>query len=80
MKEKIIFNLIVMSEKEIFRVELTREEAEQLRGSLIKHSTAVVMEKVQRQILDALEHKNAENDDFYVAKYGQPDLFINSEK
>jgi|GEM_PF-1131705 len=69
-----------MVEKEIFRVELTREEAEQLRGSLIKHSTAVVMEKVQRQILDALEHKNAENDDFYVAKYGQPDLFINSEK
>lgn len=69
-----------MSEKEIFRVELTREEAEQLRGSLIKHSTAVVMEKVQRQILDALEHKNAENDDFYVTKYGQPDLFINSEK
>lgn len=69
-----------MVEKEIFRVELTREEAEQLRGSLIKHSTAVVMEKVQRQILDALEHKNAENDDFYIARYGQPDLFTNSEK
>lgn len=69
-----------MVEKEIFRVELTRDEAEQLRGTLIKHSTAVVMEKVQRQILDALEHKNAENDDYYVARYGQPDLFTNSEK
>lgn len=69
-----------MSETEIFRVELTRDEAENLRGTLVKHSTAVVMEKVQRQILDALEHKNAENDDYYVARYGQPDLFNNNEK
>ncbi len=69
-----------MVEKEIFRVELTRNEAEQLRGTLVKHSSAVVIEKVQRQILDALEHKNAENDDYYVARYGQPDLFTNSEK
>ena len=67
-----------MSEKEIFRVELTREEAEQLRGSLVKHSTAVVMEKVQRQILDALD--NPQDEDYYIARYGQPDLFTNSEK
>ena len=69
-----------MVEKKIFRVELTRDEAEQLHGTLTKHSSAVVMEKIQRQILDALEHKNAENDDYYVAKYGQPDLFTNNEK
>lgn len=68
-----------MSETEIFSVELTRDEAEQLRGTLIKHSSAVVMEKVQRQILDALECKNSEHEDYYVAKYGQPDLF-NNEK
>lgn len=67
-----------MPEKEIFRVELTRDEAEQLRGTLTKHSSAIVMEKVQRQILDALD--NPQNDDFYVARYGQPDLFINNEK
>ena len=76
MKEKIIFNLIVMSEKEIFRVELTREEAEQLRGSLVKHSTAVVMEKIQHQILDALEREKSD-EDYYIARYGQPDLFAN---
>ena len=69
-----------MVEKEIFRVELTRDEAEQLHGTLVKHSTAVVMEKVQKQILDALERKNSENEDFYIAKYGQPDLFNNNEK
>lgn len=68
-----------MSEKEIFRVKLTREEAEELRGSLVKHSTAVVMEKVQRQILYALEREKSE-EDYYVAKYGQPDLFNNNEK
>lgn len=68
-----------MVEKEIFRVELTHDEAEQLRGSLVKHSTAVVMEKVQRQILYALEREKSE-EDYYVAKYGQPDLFANSEK
>lgn len=69
-----------MSEKEIFRVELTREEAEQLRGTLVKHSTAIVMEKVQRQILDALDGRKSEDDDYYIARYGQPDLFINNEK
>lgn len=68
-----------MSEKQIFHLELTREEAEQLRGSLVKHSTAVVMEKVQKQILDALEREKSD-EDYYVAKYGQPDLFANSEK
>ncbi len=68
-----------MSEKEIFRVELTRDEAENLRGSLVKHSSAVVMEKVQKQILDALECEKSD-EDYYIARYGQPDLFINNEK
>ena len=67
-----------MPVKQIFHVELTRDEAENLRGTLVKHSTAIVMEKVQRQILDALD--NPQNEDFYVARYGQPDLFINNEK
>ena len=66
-----------MSETEIFRVELTRDEAENLRGTLVKHSSAIVMEKIQRQILDALD--NPQDDDFYVAKYGQPDLFNNEQ-
>lgn len=69
-----------MNQTEIFRVELTRDEAEQLRGTLIKHSSAVVMEKVQRQILDALDRANSQHDDYYVARYGQPDLFLNNEK
>ncbi len=69
-----------MSEKQIFHLELTREEAEQLRGSLVKHSSAIVMEKVQRQILDALDRANSQDNDYYVARYGQPDLFINNEK
>ncbi len=69
-----------MPETEIFRVELTREEAEQLRGSLVKHSTAIVMEKVQRQILDALDCANSQHNDYYIARYGQPDLFTNNEK
>ncbi len=63
-----------MSEKEIFHVELTREEAEQLRGSLVKHSTAVVMEKVQKQIIDAIDIIKAQDDDYYVAKYHQQPL------
>lgn len=67
-----------MSETEIFRVELTREEAEELHGTLIKHSSAVVIEKVQKQIIDALD--NPQDEDFYVARYGQPDLFTNQEK
>ena len=68
-----------MLKKEIFHVELTREEAEQLRGSLVKHSSAVVMEKIQHQILDALECEKSD-EDCYIARYGQPDLFANSEK
>lgn len=68
-----------MSEKEIFHIELTREEAEQLRGTLVKHSTAVVMEKVQRQILDALDRANSQDNDYYIARYGQPDLFNNEQ-
>ena len=68
-----------MSETEIFRVELTRDEAEQLRGTLVKHSSAVVMEKVQQQILDALDRANSQHDDYYVARYGQPDLFNNEQ-
>ena len=67
-----------MSELTNFNVSLTLEEAEELRGTLTKHSSAVVMEKVQRQILDALD--NPQDDDFYVARYGQPDLFNNNEK
>ena len=68
-----------MSKKEIFRVELTRDEAEQLRGTLTKHSSAIVMEKVQRQILDALDRANSQHNDYYIARYGQQDLF-NNEK
>lgn len=63
-----------MSVKQIFHVELTREEAEQLRGSLVKHSSAVVMEKVQHQILDAIDIIKAQDDDYYVAKYHQQPL------
>ena len=62
-----------MPEREIFRVELTREEAEQLRGSLVKHSSAVVMEKVQKQIIDALEREKSD-EDYYIAKYHQQPL------
>lgn len=69
-----------MSETTNFTIRLTLDEAENLRGTLVKHSSAVVMEKVQKQILDALERKNSENEDFYIAKYGQPDLFINQDK
>jgi len=67
-----------MPETQNFNISLTLEEAEQLRGTLIKHSSAVVMEKVQRQILDALD--NPQDEDYYIARYGQPDLFTNSEK
>lgn len=68
-----------MNQTEIFRVELTRDEAEQLRGTLVKHSSAVVMEKVQRQILDALDGRKSEDEDYYITKYGQPDLFNNEQ-
>lgn len=67
-----------MSETQNFNISLTLEEAEQLRGTLVKHSTAVVMEKVQRQILDALECEKSD-EDYYIARYGQPDLFNNEQ-
>lgn len=66
-----------MSETQNFNISLTLEEAEQLRGTLVKHSSAVVMEKVQRQILDALD--NPQDEDYYIARYGQPDLFTNEQ-
>ncbi len=69
-----------MNQTEIFRVELTRDEAENLRGTLVKHSSAIVMEKVQRQILDALDGRKSEDEDYYITKYGQPDLFNNDNK
>lgn len=68
-----------MSELTNFNVSLTLEEAEQLRGTLVKHSSAVVMEKVQRQILDALDGRKSEDEDYYITKYGQPDLFNNEQ-
>ena len=68
-----------MNQTEIFRVELTRDEAENLRGTLVKHSSAIVMEKVQRQILDALDGRKSEDEDYYITKYGQPDLFNNEQ-
>lgn len=69
-----------MSETTNFTIRLTLDEAENLRGTLVKHSTAIVMEKVQRQILDALDCANSQHNDYYIARYGQPDLFANSEK
>ncbi len=69
-----------MSETQNFNISLTRDEAENLRGTLVKHSTAIVMEKIQRQILDALDRANSQDNDYYVARYGQPDLFTNNEK
>ena len=66
-----------MSETQNFNISLTLEEAEQLRGTLVKHSSAVVMEKVHRQILDALD--NPQDEDYYIARYGQPDLFTNEQ-
>ena len=67
-----------MSETQNFNISLTRDEAEQLRCSLVKHSSAVVMEKVQKQIIDTLEREKSD-EDYYVAKYGQPDLFTNNK-
>ncbi|MDO4873755.1 MAG: hypothetical protein Q4A35_00970 [Candidatus Gracilibacteria bacterium] len=69
-----------MSETQNFNISLTRDEAENLHGTLVKHSTAVVMEKVQRQILDVLDGRKTENNDYYIARYGQPDLFHNNKE
>lgn len=67
-----------MSELTNFNISLTLEEAEALNGSLFKPQTAMVCEKIQKQIIDALN--NPQDEDYYVAKYGQPDLFLNNEK
>lgn len=69
-----------MQNTQNFTVSLDIREAEKLRGSLFKPETAMVVEKIQKQILSILEQGKAEDEDFYVARYGQPDLFANSEK
>lgn len=63
-----------MNQIEIFRVELTLEEAEALNGSLFKPQTAMVCEKIQKQIIDALDIIKTQDDDFYIAKYHQQPL------
>lgn len=48
-----------MENTQNFTVSLDIHEAEKLRGSLFKPETAMVVEKIQKQILDALEwYKN----------------------
>lgn len=48
-----------MKNTQNFTVSLDMREAEKLRGSLFKPETAMVVEKIQKQILDALEwYKN----------------------
>lgn len=42
---------------ETYEVKLTRLQARNLEWTILKHSTAVVMEDIQRQILSALKHK-----------------------
>lgn len=46
-----------MSEKYRVTIELTAEEAENLKGSRLKHSTEVVMDKIQREILRLVERE-----------------------
>lgn len=46
-----------MSEKYRVTIELTAEEAENLKGSRLKHSTEVVMDKIQREILRLIERE-----------------------
>lgn len=67
-----------MKNTQNFTVSLEMSEAEKLRGSLFKPETAIIVEKIQKQILDALEHEKSD-EDYYVAKYGQPDLFTNNK-
>lgn len=47
---------------ETYSVNLTREEAEKLNWTLLKHSTAVVMENIQKQILKILDNKKKEEE------------------
>lgn len=68
-----------MKNTQNFTVSLEMSEAEKLRGSLFKPETAIIVEKIQKQILDALECANSQHEDYYVAKYGQPDLFNNEQ-
>lgn len=44
-----------MSNTQNFTISLDIREAEKLRGSLFKPETALVVEKIQKQILEALE-------------------------
>lgn len=44
-------------EKYRITLELTAEEAENLKGSRLKHSTEVVMDKIQREILRLIERE-----------------------
>ena len=67
-----------MQNTQNFTVSLEMSEAEKLRGSLFKPETAIIVEKIQKQILDALEREKFD-EDYYVAKYGQPDLFNNNK-
>lgn len=65
-----------MKNTQNFTISLEMSEAEKLRGSLFKPETAIIVEKIQKQILDALEREKLD-EDYYIARYGQPDLFAN---
>lgn len=68
-----------MQNTQNFIISLDIRDTEKLRGSLFKPETAIIVEKIQKQILDALECEKSD-EDYYIARYGQPDLFANSEK
>ena len=57
-----------MQNTQNFTVSLEMSEAEKLRGSLFKPETAIIVEKIQKQILDALEREKSD-----------PDLFNNNK-
>lgn len=59
-----------MSEKYRVTIELTAEEAENLKGSRLKHSTEVVMDKVQREVLKQIEIAKATKDLDLYSTYG----------
>ena len=67
-----------MQNTQNFIISLDIRDTEKLRGSLFKPETAIIVEKIQKQILDALEREKSD-EDYYVAKYGQPDLFNNNK-
>lgn len=68
-----------MQNTQNFIISLDIRDTEKLRGSIFKPETAMVVEKIQKQILDALEHEKSEDEDYYVTKYGQPVLFNNNK-